>query len=63
MDDPFGLVDAVDHPISAAACAVIAAQFADKRLADSMRVVQQRPGKELGDRCRDRQRQAARRLF
>ncbi len=60
VDDPFHLIDAEDHPVSAAACGVIAAQFAGKRLADPMRVIQEWSGQELGDRCRDGQRQAAR---
>jgi hypothetical protein len=40
IDDPLGLIDAVDHSVSATACGAIAPQFAGKRLADPMRVVQ-----------------------
>jgi hypothetical protein len=40
IDDPLDLIDAVDHFVSATTCGVIAAQFAGKRLADAMRVVQ-----------------------
>jgi hypothetical protein len=60
VNGPLGLVDTVDHPVRAATCGVIAAQLAGEGLADPVRVVQQRSGQELGDRCRDRQRQAAR---
>jgi len=63
VDDPSGIIDAVDHPVCTTTCEVISAQFAGKRLADPMRVVQQWSGQELGDRCRDRRRQAARRPF
>jgi hypothetical protein len=54
VDDPFRLIDAVDHPVSATTCGVITVQFARKRLANPVRVVQQWSGQELGDRCRDR---------
>jgi hypothetical protein len=30
MDDPLDLIDAVNHPVSATACRVMAAQFAGK---------------------------------
>jgi hypothetical protein len=60
VDGPFGLINAVDHSVCAAACGVIAAQLAGERLADPLRVVEQRPGQELSDRCRNRERQATR---
>lgn len=53
MHDPFGLIDAVDHSVGPAACGVIAAQLAGKRLAYSVGVVQQWPGQEFGDCCSD----------
>jgi hypothetical protein len=40
MDDPFGLIDAVDDPVCTATCGVIVGEFAGKRLADPMRIVQ-----------------------
>lgn len=40
VDDTFGLIDAVNHPVSPTAREVIAAQFAGKRLADPAWVVQ-----------------------
>jgi hypothetical protein len=42
-----------------AACGMVAAQLAGKGAAHPVRIVQQSSGKELGDRCRDWQRQAA----
>jgi hypothetical protein len=40
VDDSFGLIDAVDHPVGTAACGVIAGQLAGERFTDPVRIVQ-----------------------
>jgi hypothetical protein len=40
VHDPYGLIDAVDHPVGAAPCGVISVQLAGERLANPVRVVQ-----------------------
>jgi hypothetical protein len=63
VDYALGLINPVDHPVWAATCGAVAEQLASRRLANVVRTVQQWPGQELGDRCSDRQWQAARRPF
>lgn len=63
VDGSSGPIDAVNHSVSSAAGGVIATQLAGEGLADPVRVVEQRTGQEFGDRCRDRERQAAGRPF
>jgi len=54
VDGPFALIDAMDHPVCATTCRVIAAQFVGQWLADPIGVVEQWSNQELCDRCRDR---------
>jgi hypothetical protein len=43
VDDPLGVIDAVDHPVCAPARGMVATQFTGERLADPVRVIQQCP--------------------